>query len=294
MVRPGLKILRRDPRTLQLGLDWPGVAALPDTEPLRAVLAAVDGFRDTTGVVLAASQTGLPIGACEEALVVLLTCGALVDSVPSLHHALSEPTVSALWLLAGPERGATDIVSARERCSLWVHGTGVVADCVRGLAASAGLRLCRDLDQATVGVLAGDREPARGLADAAMHSGIPHLWVYVRDLVGVIGPFVTPGTTACLRCVDAARTATDPAWPTLLQSAESRPLRVAACDEVHSVLVGAWAVQEIAMWASDIRPPTQGQVIEVPMGWSSAKAERFEPHPACGCSWARRRATIGA
>jgi hypothetical protein len=202
--------------------------------------------------------------------------------------------VSALWLLAGPGRDAGEVVRARARCRVWVHGAGAVADKVRELTGSAGLRVCRDPSEATVGVLAGDREPARDLSDAVMHSGTPHLWAYVRDLVGVVGPFVVPGTTPCLRCVDAAHTELDPAWPTLLQSAETKPLRVAPCDAVLATLVGAWAVQEIALWASDVRPPTYGCVIEVPQGWGPAEAAKYEPHPACGCGWPVWRDTMGA
>jgi bacteriocin biosynthesis cyclodehydratase domain-containing protein len=142
--------------------------------------------------------------------------------------------------------------------------------------------------------MAVDREPARELADLAMHAGLPHVWAYMRDLVGVIGPFVVPGRTACLRCVDAARTEADPAWPTLLQSAAAKPLRVAACDDVHAALVAAWATSEVALWASDVRPQTCGRVVEVPMGCGPADAVIFEPHPACGCGWPAWRDTIGA
>jgi hypothetical protein len=293
MVRPGLKILRRDARTLQLGFDWPGVAAVRDTDALRSVLAAIDGVRDHRAVIAAATAGGVPVDACEEALALLLECGAVVDAGGPPPARLSEATSSALWLLAGPQRDLSDVVRSRQRCVVWVHGEGIVADTVRALTGSAGLRLCDDPDQATVGVLAGDREPSRDQADAAMRAGFPHLWAYVRDLVGVIGPFVVPGRTACLRCVDAARTEADPAWPTLLQSAATRPLRVAACDGVHAALVGAWAAQEVALWASDVRPRTRGRVIEVPMG-GPAEEGVFDPHPACGCGWLEWRDTIGA
>lgn len=292
MVRPGLKILRRDARTLQLGFDWPGVAAVADTEAMRSVLASIDGVRDHRAV-LAAASNGVRADACEEALTLLLECGAVVDAGGRPPAPLNEGTSAALWLLAGPRRDLSDVVKARERCAVWVHGEGVVADTVRALTGSAGLRLCDDPDRADVGVLTGDREPSRDLADAVLRAGVPHLWAYLRDLAGVIGPFVVPGRTACLRCIDAARTEVDPAWPTLLQSALVRPLRVAACDGVQAALVGAWAAQEVALWASDVRPRTRGRVIEVPMG-GPAEEGVFDPHPVCGCGWSGWRDTIGA
>jgi hypothetical protein len=293
MVRPGLKILRRDARTLQLGFDWPGVAAVQDTEAMRSVLAAIDGVRDHRAVLTAATSSGVPVDACEEGLALLLECGAVVDAGGQPASELSEGTSAALWLLAGPRRGLIDVLAARERRAVWVVGDGAVADTVRALMVSAGLRLCDDPDRAEVGVLAGDREPSRDLADAVLHAGVPHLWAYLRDLAGVIGPFVVPGRTACLRCVDSARTEADPAWPTLLQSAAVRPLRVAACDGVQATLVGAWAAQEVALWASDVRPRTRGRVIEVPMG-GPVEESYFDPHPACGCGWLEWRDTIGA
>jgi bacteriocin biosynthesis cyclodehydratase domain-containing protein len=293
MVRPGLKILRRDARTLQLGFDWPGVAAVLDTESVRSVLAAIDGVRDHRAVLAAAASSGVPIEACQEALALLLECGAVVDAGGQPASELSEGTSAALWLLAGPRRGLIDVLAARERRAVWVVGDGAVTDTVRALTVSAGLRLCDDPDRAEVGVLAGDREPSRDLADAVLRAGVPHLWAYLRDLAGVIGPFVVPGRTACLRCVDAARTEADPAWPTLLQSTAVRPLRVAACDGVQATLVAAWAAQEVALWASDVRPRTRGRVIEVPMG-GPVEESHFDPHPACGCGWLEWRDTIGA
>jgi hypothetical protein len=294
MLRPGLKVLRRDPWTLQLGLDWPGVTALRDTEALRAVLGAIDGFRDIAGVALAASDAGPSREECEAVLSLLIDCGAVVDYTPRLVPALGESTESAWWLLAGPGRAITDVVNARERSCLWLSGTGSVADGVNRLSSSAGLRVCHDPAAATVVVLASDREPSRDVTDAVMHSGLPHLWAYVRELVGVVGPFVVPGITACLRCVDAARASTDPAWPTLLQSAAAKPQPVPPCDTVLASLVAAWAVQEVALYASDIRPQTCGRVIEVPQGWGPAESVQFEPHPACGCSWPVPHDTMGA
>jgi bacteriocin biosynthesis cyclodehydratase domain-containing protein len=294
MLRPGLKVLRRDPRTLQLGMDWPGVTALPDTAALRAVLGAIDAFRDVAGVVLAASNTGPSPEECTAVLGTLIDCGAVVDYTPRLAPELGESTEAALWLLAGPGRAVADVVGARERSRLWVCGTGSVADAVARLSRSAGLRLCRDAAAATVIVVASDREPTREIADALMHVGVPHLWAYVRDLVGVIGPFVVPGATACLRCVDAARASHDSAWPTLLQSAEASPQPVPPCDAVLATLVAAWAAQEVALWASDIRPQTYGRVIEVPQGWGPAETVQYEPHPACGCGWPLRHDTMGA
>ncbi len=294
MLRPGLKILRRDAETVQLGLDWPGVTALRETPALRSVLEAIDGFRDAAGVVLAATASGPTREHCETALAVLVDCGAVVDSRARQAPHLTESSESALWLLAGPGRGPRELVQARLGCAVWVDGSGAVADALRQLIEVANLGVCRDRLDASVVILAGDCEPDRDRADAMMHAGRPHLWVYVRDLVGIVGPFVVPGATACLRCTDAARADCDPAWPTLVVSATVKPLPVPACDAVLATLVAAWAAQEVSLWASDIRPQTCGRVVEVPLGCGPVECVTFDVHPSCGCGWPVWQDTMGA
>ncbi len=294
IVRPGLRILRRDLHTVQLGLDWPGVGSLRETPALRAVLDSIDGFRDAAGVLMAATSSGLADDECAAALAVLVDSGAVVNHARGPVRDVGEPTWSSLWLLAGPAGDANGLLDNRSTTVVWIDGTGQVADSVRDLLKVARLRVCHDAEQATIVVVAADGEPDRDRADRAMQSGLPHLWVYVRELVGVVGPFVLPGRTACLRCVDSARADLDPAWPTLLQSIAAKPLPVEPCDPVLATLVAAWATQEVALWASEIAPQTHGQIIEVPQGCGPVDVTRFEVHPHCGCGWAVWRDTIGA
>ncbi len=53
-------------------------------------------------------------------------------------------------------------------------------------------------------------------------SGIAHLTAAASEAIGVVGPLVVPGRTACLSCVDMARTDRDPAWPLILAQACGR------------------------------------------------------------------------
>jgi hypothetical protein len=207
---------------------------------------------------------------------------------------ISEASLSSLWLLAGPGHDVQSLLLARSSAAVWVDGTGLVADTVRELIGAADVAMSDTARQATTVVVASDSEPDRARADTMMQSGLPHVWAYVRELVGVVGPFVLPGQTACLRCVDAARSDLDPAWPTLLESSAAKPLHVAPCDPLLATLVAAWAAQEVAVWASGIRPQTYGQVIEVPHGCGPVELAVFEVHPYCGCGWGRGGDTMGA
>jgi bacteriocin biosynthesis cyclodehydratase domain-containing protein len=281
-------------RTLQLGLDWPGLCTLRETPALRAVLAAVDGFRDLQGVVLAAANAGVDPEDARAALEVLIDCGALVDQANCRRLDTPESSWTSWWLLAGPERCAADIVAERQLHHVRIDGTGQVADRVGSLLTAAHVPWSVDADAPDLVVLASDGEPSRSLADSSMRHAVPHLWAWVRDVVGVIGPFVVPGVTGCLRCADQAWADVDPAWPTLLEAAAARQPVVVPCDPLLAALVGAWAAQEVAVWASGLRPQTFSAVIEVPQGFGNVDRQGLELHPRCGCGWPTWRDTMGA
>lgn len=294
MLRPGLQILRRDVSTLQLGLDWPGLAVVTETPAIRGVLDAIDGYRDVAGVVLRAmGATGIDQADCLNALDLLVECGAVVAQVAGSSD-VGENAWAALSLLAGRERTANDLALRRAAHTMHIEGSGLVADQVRRAGELARLRLCDHSAEADLVVLASDREPKRSRIDELMHRGVPHLWVCIRDVVGVLGPFVIPGRTTCLRCVDAARTDRDPAWPALLDAAAARPLIVAPSDPVLAALIGSWAVLEAQTWAGGLQPQTCDRVIEVPYGCGVVQTEVFDLHPHCGCGWPTWQDTMGA
>ncbi len=294
ILRPGLQVLRRDQHTLQLGLDWPGLATLRDSPAIRGVLSAVDGCRDVDAVVEAAVTDETSGEEAASAFADLAAAGALVDQAATSRGAPSEAGWAALWLLAGPERDPRDLLRRRLSCTVTVQGSGSVAEAARTALASTGIPTTDQVLCADVVVLASDQEPLRELADSVMRSGQAHLWVSVRELVGVVGPYVAPGSSPCLRCVDAARADLDPAWPTLLAAAAARPLAVPACDPALAGLVGAWAALEVSVWASGIRPQSWGSVIEIPHGFGPLETVAFDSHPRCGCGWAWWRDTMGA
>jgi len=286
-------VLRRDLHTVQLGLDWPGVAVLPDSPALQAVLDTIDGIRDVPAVVLtAARSSGVDLADAEAALDTLIEAGAVVDQAHHLRGSLSEAAWAATWLLVGPHGRAADVVAARTGRAVDVRGSGQVADGVRGLLPRAGLM--HDPGHAELVVMACDQEPPRSLSDRVMADGRPHLWVVVRELVGVLGPFVQPGTTPCLRCVDRARAHHDPAWPTLVESASIPRGHVHACDPLLATLVATWATLEISLWACDLQPQTWGRTIEIPLGVGNITLARSDADPGCGCGWPLWQDTMGA
>jgi hypothetical protein len=294
MLRPGLHLLRRDIRTLQVGLEWPGVAALVDTAALQAVLEAVDGFRDLPGVILAAEASGVSGQAADQALDALLDSGALVDQATVKPRDVDSAAWAAMWLLAGPGSTAADLHRVRQTARVYVEGSGRVADEVRALVVAEGLTSADSADEATALVLAADQEPSRHSADEALRRGVPYLCVGIRELVGLVGPFVVPGRTACLRCVDLSRAHTDPCWRTLVEAIEAKPT-VEPCRTPSLVAtIAGYAVQEVVTWASGAIPVSCDNVVEFPLGLGLVQTVCYPVHPQCGCGWQNGRETMSA
>lgn len=64
-------------------------------------------------------------------------------------------------------------------------------------------------------VLADDLVADPRLVTDLVRRRTPHLQVRLRDGKGIVGPFVVPGRTSCLRCADLTRCDFEPEWPHL-------------------------------------------------------------------------------
>ena len=153
-------------------------------------------------------------------------------------------------------------------------------DLLHELAPSAALT-CRRPDLV---VLTGpqDRWPDPGLM---AQDGLAHLVARVEDLVGVVGPLVLPGSTACLHCLDLTRSDLDPDWPALavqLQRAASGP---EPCDGVLAAAVAAQAALQVLDLVDGRAPAAVGGTLELATpGWRWRRRS-WPVHPDCGCAW---------
>jgi hypothetical protein len=89
------------------------------------------------------------------------------------------------------------------------------ADAVRRSSPVTDLRPLPSNAAADVVVLARPWAASDPLAAGVHRSGTAHLVSAVRGETGVVGPFVLPGVTSCLRCADLHRRDADPQWPAL-------------------------------------------------------------------------------
>ena len=124
----------------------------------------------------------------------------------------------------------------------------------------------------------------RDLPAALLRAGVPHLTAAASEAIGVVGPLVVPGRTACLRCLDLARADRDPAWPLILAQLAGG-VGAPACD---TILAMAVAVQAAAQALSFVdRGAAASTVVNgtlelVLPGWQWQR-RTWLPHPDCLC-----------
>lgn len=294
ILRPGTRVLRRSATDLQVGLDPRHAVVLPDEPAVRALLdalataAEIDGPSPTLGVL---DAHGMLVDAD-----VLLPLVGTTGSRP-----VPRPDVAALARTDGD--AAPGLLEARSSCRVTVAAFGTQHG--EPLAASLGALLERagigsgsspQARGSRVGgdgpvVLVGAGEPHREQLDAAMRDGTPHLLVRLAEGAATVGPFVVPGRTACLRCVDEHHADADPAWPLLVEqyaATGGRDRPDGSPEPVDSLLAAvalAWAARDLVSFAEGRRPSTWSATIRFDPLLAALETQRWLRHPACGCAW---------
>jgi bacteriocin biosynthesis cyclodehydratase domain-containing protein len=120
-----------------------------------------------------------------------------------------------------------------------------------------------------------------------VRAGVTHLAVTAEEAIGVVGPLVRPGQTACLRCLDRIRSGMDPAWPLILSQLGRRGADPPACDAALAAAVAAQAVT-LALAYLDAggrgtgHPAENGTLELVQPGWQWRR-RTWPPQPGCEC-----------
>lgn len=293
VLRPGLHVLRRSAKELQVGLGPERAVILPDTDEVRVLLDSLA----TPGSPSAGAPDAPARDLLEEAgmlvdddLLLPLAPARTGEAVPSRGD------LSALAARAGDTTPAR--LAARRSVTVGVvavgapsarHWAGQVTDLLTGSGVA-----CASADAATGAaavMLVAVGEPAREELDPWVRAGTPHLLLRLVEGSAVVGPFVVPGQTACLRCVDAHHTDLDPAWPLLVAQYAAACTRTRAdalpepVDPLLATLASAWAARELVTWLEGESPTTAGGTVRLDPRLRTLESYSWPRHPACGCDW---------
>jgi hypothetical protein len=121
-----------------------------------------------------------------------------------------------------------------------------------------------------------------------MRLRVPHLAAGADEAIGVVGPLVEPGRSACLRCVDLSKAARDPAWPVILAQAggsgDGPAVAPQACGTVLAAATAALAAaQALAFIDRAVPLVTAGGTLEVVLPDWQWRRRSWPPHAACTC-----------
>jgi bacteriocin biosynthesis cyclodehydratase domain-containing protein len=123
------------------------------------------------------------------------------------------------------------------------------------------------------------------LIESLLRDRVPHLALRAAEAVGVVGPLVQPGRSACLRCVDRRKADADPQWPRILAQATVTRVQPQACDTVLAAMTAAVAAAQALAFIDRAAagPVTANGTLEVVLPDWRWRRRTWPPHPACGC-----------
>lgn len=193
-------------------------------------------------------------------------------------------------------------VAARGRVRPEDTGTGYLADDVGRPRRVAARRALRRVDPSVrtvsfgtthspdLAILTDSVVPSPERVELLTEGAIPHLIVRVRDATGIVGPFVVPGFTSCLRCADLQRCDRDECWP---QIAAQLAGQVQLADVAGTHATAALAVTQVLDAASWLRggadrPATCETSVELDLRSATVRHRAWSAHVACTCGAARR------
>jgi hypothetical protein len=264
LLRPGMYAARFDDQHLQVGLDAPARVVLADSPDVRRLLSTLaDPDADWE------PPSSLP---AMRALDRLAAAGLLV-AIPG--SALEERLAAE----HGPSAPAR--LAARRAARVSVQAPPGLHDEVVSLLRAEGVQPVTAA--ATVTLVVGLGPVRRGRLDALLQGGHPHLVVSGSPTAWEVGPFVAPGRTACLRCVDAARAEVEPRRAVVADQL-ARAAGPAPVSPTLQAAALALAVREVVSYVDGDVPTTWSASLL--LGVSGAPLLRaWARHPLCGCAW---------
>ena len=137
--------------------------------------------------------------------------------------------------------------------------------------------------------------PADPEQSATLHlRGCAHLRVSAEADHGVVGPFVLPGLTSCLRCADRHRLDRDLAWSALAVQLAVPPRHGPPSDVALASLTAAVASLQVLQLLDGEEPTTLDATLEAQLPDWRLRRRTWPPHPTCNRGAGHRRGIVAA
>ncbi|MFL6160554.1 MAG: TOMM precursor leader peptide-binding protein [Marmoricola sp.] len=269
VLAPGLPVLHRSSTELQIGRTERYRLRIDDSPAVRRTLAVLDRGETPR------SDT--------ETRRVLTELAPVLRDGDALFRPGVPPTEVAAVTLRHPTTAAARL-AGRQAARVLVEGD-LVVDPRPLLALSA---LGPAVNDPGVVLLLSRGEADRDRLDQLLRDRTPHLLVRAIESEVVLGPFVVPGRTACVRCLDLHRAGTDPLHPSLVSARAETPRHDGVPEPVDAALAAialGWAVRDLAAYAEGDRPSTWSATVRLTVDGTSFATTGWLRHPHCGCSW---------
>ncbi len=135
--------------------------------------------------------------------------------------------------------------------------------------------------QCDLALLTDDMVPDPETVTGLVRARIPHLQVRLRDGLGIVGPFVLPGVSSCLRCADLLRCDLDSQWPHVAAQLLGR---VGDASRPTVLAVAAMALAQVEAFVDSRPAGLQDTTVEIDLRESSVSRRSWSRHPRCDCS----------
>ena len=285
LLHPGVLVTRRDDAHLQIGLDPALAVVTPDLPETRELLSSL-----AEGAVPQLTPQLTPQVARLSAD--LLARGLVIDGadlfadLPACR--LGSHSVAAAHAHAG--LGGRELLTRRSTRPVAVEVSGPlqeIGDLAEHLLSLSGVPVAGS-PYAVLVIAVGEFDRTR--TDALSHSDTPHLLVQLAENVIRLGPFVQPGVTACLRCVDAHLGDADPRRALIVEQYARAAVHRAdgvpePVDPAVATAVIGWAVRDLVSFVDDEVPATWSAGLRFGPGMRNETTE-WSRHQSCGCAWA--------
>ncbi|MET3962552.1 bacteriocin biosynthesis cyclodehydratase domain-containing protein [Marmoricola sp. OAE513] len=277
VLAPGLHPLEDPSGQVQFGLEPPHRHRVPNTPAVRRVLEILGRGEALPDVpeIRTARRLLAPVLRDGDTLVRPGVDPAEVAAV-TLRHPLS----------------AAARLAARQDARIEVRGS--LGPDVAALVAAVGLGRTDDkagsasATPPSAVLLLSRGEADRDELDVLSARAIPHLLVRAVESEIVVGPFVVPGTTSCVRCLDLHRTTAEPSYGSLLGArlrADRHDGVVEPVDAALAWVALGWAVTDLVRYAEGERPSTWSATVRLDGSPGPVGTEHQRPHPDCSCTW---------